>query len=60
MAHHVKQDNKDAESGKPVELDREHEQKGDKDKQQPPRPDMPKPGQPQHQGGQHQQGGSNR
>jgi len=37
MTHHVKQDNKDAESGKPVELDREQEQKADKDKQ-PQRP----------------------
>jgi hypothetical protein len=53
------QDNKDAESGRPVELEREHEQK-DQDKQQPPRPDMPKPGGGQHLGGQHQQGGGNR
>ncbi len=37
MPHHDKQNNKDAESGKPVELDREQEQK-DKDKQQPPAP----------------------
>jgi hypothetical protein len=57
MPHHDKQqDNKDAQSGRPVELDREQEQK-DKDKmgQGQPRPDMPKPGQqpppsqPQHQ-----------
>jgi hypothetical protein len=59
MTHHVKQDNKDAESGKPVELDREHEQKADKDKQ-PQRPPMPKQGEPQHQGGQPQPGGAQR
>jgi hypothetical protein len=59
MTHHVKQDNKDAESGKPVELDREQEQKADKDKQ-PQRPPMPKQGEPQHQGGQTQPSGSPR
>ena len=60
MPHHDKQqDNKDAQSGRPVELDREHEQK-DKDKQGQQRPDMPKPGQPQHPGGQPQPGGANR
>ena len=55
MPHHDKQqDNKDAQSGRPVELEREQQQKDkDKDKQAQQRPDMPKPGQqpgqPQHQ-----------
>jgi hypothetical protein len=63
--HDKRQDNKDAQSGRPVELDREHEQKDkDKDKMgQGQRPDMPKPGQQPGQpqpGGQPLPGGGNR
>ena len=55
MPHHMdkEHDNKDARSGRPVELDKEHEQK-DKDKDKA----MPKQGgqqHPQQQPGQHQQ-----
>ena len=65
MPHHddKQQNNKDAQSGRPVELDREQEQK-DKDKMgQGQRPDMPKPGQQPGQpqpGGQPLPGGGNR